>query len=151
MIGLQVVRPALAIDIEKIKADFIHGYRAAVFYISTTNIQGNSRDVTDDDRLSWNSHWRWKDMEFEQFLQFDPELQFLSNKMFYVWDGNHRLVAWTEFISQAHPNDLDWHFHMRTIVLHTLDNITSMLTAMHDINRVTENSHVKTNLIHTLR
>ena len=85
MIGLQVVRPALAIDIEKMKADFIHMYRpgAAVFYVSTTNIQGNLRDVTDDDCLSWNCHWR-KDMEFKQFLQSDPELQFLSNKMFYV-------------------------------------------------------------------
>ena len=58
MIGLQVVPPALAIDIEKMKADFIHGYRpgAAVFYVSTMNIQGNSRDVTDDDRLLWNCH-----------------------------------------------------------------------------------------------
>ena len=89
-------------------------------------------------------------MEFEQFLQSDPELHFLSNKMFYVWNGNHRLVAWMELISQAHPNDLDWDFCVRTIVLHTLDNVTSMLIAMHDINRATENSHVKTNLVHTL-
>ena len=60
-------------------------------------------------------------------------------------------MAWTEFISQAHPNDLDWHFCVRTIVLHTLDNVTSVLTAMHDINRrATKNSHVKTNLVHTL-
>ena len=89
-------------------------------------------------------------MEFEQFLQSNRELQFLSNKMFYVWDGNHKLVAWTEFISVAHPNDLDWHFHVRTIVLHTLDNVINILTAMHDINRATENSYVKTNLVHTL-
>ena len=89
-------------------------------------------------------------MEFEQFPQSDPELQFLSNKMFYVWDGNHILVAWTEFISQAHPNDLDWNFRVRTIVLHTLDNVTYVLTAMHGINRAMENLHVKTNLIHTL-
>ena len=59
-------------------------------------------------------------------------------------------MAWTEFISQAHPNDLDWHFRVRTMVLHTLDNVTNMLTAMHDINRAMENSHVKTNLVHTL-
>ena len=50
----------------------------------------------------------------------------------------------------THPNDLDWHFRVRTIVLYTLDNVTSILTAMHDINRATENSHVKTNLVHTL-
>ena len=70
--------------------------------------------------------------------------------MFYVWDGNHKLVAWTEFISQVHPNDLYWHFCVRTIVLHTFDNVTSVLIAMHDINRAMENSHVKTNLVRTL-
>ena len=70
--------------------------------------------------------------------------------MFYVYNGNHRLVAWTEFIHQAHPNDLEWHFRVRTIVLRTLDNVTNVLTAMHGINQATENSHVKTNLVHTL-
>ena len=152
MIRLQVVRPTLAMDIEKMKADFIHEYHpgAAVFYVSTTNIEGNSRDVTNEDRSAWNFHWRRKDMEFEQFLQSNPELRFLSNKMFYVWDGNLRLVAWMEFISKVHPNDLDWHFCVRTIVLHTLDIITNVLTAMDDINQAIENLHVKTNLVHTL-
>ena len=152
MITLQVVRPTLAMDIEKMKADFIHRYRpgAAVFYVSTTNIQGTKRTVSDEDRRSWNAHWRRKNLEFEEFLNADPELRFFSNKMFYVYDGNHRLVAWTEFIHQAHPNDLDWHFRVRTIVLRTLDNVTNVLIAMHDINRATKNSHVKTNLVHTL-
>ena len=68
MINLQVVRPALAMDIEKMKADFIHGYRpgAAVFYVSTTNIQGTERSVSDEDRMSWNAHWRRKNVEFEE-------------------------------------------------------------------------------------
>ena len=152
MISLQVVRPALAMDIEKMKADFIHGYRpgAIVFYVSTTNIQGTEQSVSDEDHMSWNAHWRRKNVEFEEFLNADPELRFLSNKMFYVYDGNHKLVAWTKFIHQAYPNDLEWHFCVRTIVLRTLDNVTNVLTAMHDINRATKNSHMKTNLVHTL-
>ena len=58
MISLQVVRLALAMDIKKMKADFIHGYQpgAIVFYESTTNIQGTERIVSDEDRLSWNAH-----------------------------------------------------------------------------------------------
>ena len=42
MISLQVVQPALQIDIDKMKADFIHGYRpgAVVFYVLTTNFVG---------------------------------------------------------------------------------------------------------------
>ena len=39
---------------------------------------------------------------------------------------------------------------MRSIVLNTKDDVASILTAMHDINKATENSHVKTNLVHTL-
>ena len=51
MISLQVVCPALALDIEKMKADFIHGYRlgAAIFYVSTTDFTGIDRFVTDAD------------------------------------------------------------------------------------------------------
>ena len=60
MIGLQVVRPTLTIDIEKLKADFVHGYRprAAVFYMSTTNFQGSEREVMQEERDSWDRHWQ---------------------------------------------------------------------------------------------
>ena len=51
MLSLQVVRPALAIDIKKMKTDFIHGYKpgAAVFYMSTTNFTNTERLVTVDE------------------------------------------------------------------------------------------------------
>ena len=54
MITLQVVHPALAKDIEKMKVDFVHGYHpgAAVFYVSTTDFGGEERFVTDVDCLS---------------------------------------------------------------------------------------------------
>ena len=67
-----------------------------------------------------------------------------------MWDGNHRHQAWTEHILQAHSDDLDWHYRVRSIVLRTKDSTTSIITAMHDINKAIENSHVKTNLVHTL-
>jgi hypothetical protein len=31
-----------------------------------------------------------------------------------------------------------------------MDSVTDALTSMHDINKATENSHVKSNLVHTL-
>ena len=51
MVSLQVVRPALAVNIEKMKADFVYGYRlgAAVFYVSTTNFSGIERIITNVD------------------------------------------------------------------------------------------------------
>ena len=41
------------------------------------------------------------------------------------------------------------HYRVRTIVLKTRDDVASILTAMHDINKATVNSHVKTNFVHT--
>ena len=35
-------------------------------------------------------------------------------------------------------------------MLQTKGNVANSLTAMHDINKATENSHVKTNLVHIL-
>ena len=92
MISLQVVRPALAVDIEKMKADFIHEYRpgAAVFYVSTTDFGGLERVVTDSDRQSWDRLWRRRNEEFEYFLGLHSKLESLSNKFFFIWDDNHR-------------------------------------------------------------
>ena len=152
MISLQVVRPALAVDIEKMKADFIHGYRpgAAIFYVSTTDFGGLERVVTNADRQSWDKLWCRRNEEFEYFLGLHSELESLSNKFFFIWDGNHRHQAWTEFISQSYQDNYNWHYRVRSIVLNTKDDVASILTAMHDINKATENSHVKTNLVHTL-
>ena len=152
MITLHVVRPALAKDIEKMKADFVHGYRpgAAVFYVSTTNFGGEERFVTNVDRLSWDVHWQRRDDEFESFLSLHNELHELSNKFFFIWDGNHRHQAWTEFIAQSHSTEFNWHYRVRTIILKTREDVASIFTAMHDINKATENFHVKTNFVHTL-
>ena len=74
----------------------------------------------------------------------------LSNKMCFVWNGNHKHQAWWEFINQTHPFDYDWHYAVRAMVIWTKNDIKSILTAMHDINKATENSYIKTNLVHTL-
>ena len=95
-------------------------------------------------------HWQRRDDEFESFLSLHSELHELSNKFFFIWDGNHRHQAWTEFIAQSHLTDYNWHYRVRTIVLKTREDVASILTAMHDINKATENSHVKTNFVHTL-
>ena len=59
-------------------------------------------------------------------------------------------MVWMEFIAQSYAHNIDWHFRVHSIVLFTKSNVTKVLSAMHDINNATENSHVKTNLAHTL-
>jgi hypothetical protein len=136
----------------KLQADFVHGYRlgAAVFYVSTTNFEGKHREVTAAERDGWNQYWQSRDREFEEFLQRDPLLYDFSNKFFYVWDCNHRLLAWTDHINKVHKNDLQWHYCVRSIVLNTQNAVTDYLTTMHDINKAIENLHVKSNFVHVL-
>ena len=70
--------------------------------------------------------------------------------MFFVWDENHKLQAWWEFINKTHHLDYDWHYAVRAMVILTKNDITSILTTMHDINKATKNLHIRTNLVHTL-
>ena len=134
------------------QANFIHGYRrgAAIFYAPTIEFGGLERVVTDANRQLWDKLWRKRDEEFEYFLGLYSELQTLSNKFFFIWDSNHRRQAWTNFISQCYQDNYNWHYQVRSIVLYTKDDVASILTTMHDINKASENSHVKTNLVHTL-
>ena len=102
-----------------------------------------------EEHASWNRHWQKRD-EFEAFLNADPDLRFLSNKFFYIWDGNHHHQAWTMFIAKSYANDIEWHYRVQAIVIRTKEDPASILTARHNINRATENSHMKTNLVHIL-
>ena len=118
MISLQVVSPALVSDIAKLQADFVHGYQigATVFYVSMTNVEGVSVFVTHDDRFKWDVHWRAKDEVFERQIWKDLVLKKLTNKFFFVWDGNHCLLVWMDFISRTHPDDPDWHYAIGAMV-----------------------------------
>jgi hypothetical protein len=50
----------------------------------------------------------------------------------------------------VHRTELQWHYRVWSIVLRTHDAVTDTLNSMHDINKATENSHVKSNLVHML-
>jgi hypothetical protein len=51
MIYMPLVHPTLAHDIKRLEAEFTHGYRprASVFYVSTTNKNGEERLLKDVD------------------------------------------------------------------------------------------------------
>ena len=77
------------------KADFIHEYRpgAAVFYVSTTNFAGQERIVLEENKYGWSPNWQRREWKFERLIVKDKDLKVLSNRMFFVWDGDHRLLA----------------------------------------------------------
>ncbi|KAI5055425.1 hypothetical protein GOP47_0028946 [Adiantum capillus-veneris] len=52
--------------------------------------------VTDEIKATWGPLWNEINDEFKCELKKKPKFQVLVNHMFYVWEGNHRTVAWTE-------------------------------------------------------
>jgi len=115
----------------------VDGYRDGdrCFYVSITNDQGTSKLVTPDIEESWSSSWKRKNEEFESHLASDPDLECLTKKMFFVWDGNHRLQTWYPYISRHHGDEYDWHFSVEARLLDTLGHTGQVINAMNDINR----------------
>ena len=137
MIYMPLVRPTLAQDIKRLEAEFTNGYRpgAAVFYVSTTNENGEERLVKDVDTSSWGPHWTSVNDEFEAKLALHPHLKALCGHMFFICDGNHRFKAWTGLIDRLHREDRKWHYMVDTICLDTKDKVAILMNAMHDINK----------------
>ncbi|MCO5590991.1 hypothetical protein L7F22_044967 [Adiantum nelumboides] len=66
----------------------------------------------DDFKNKWDAIWKDINDEFEQELSKSMQLKELSNDMFYVWDGNHKSVAWMEAIQEKFSNSKKKHCHV---------------------------------------
>ena len=97
MIYMPLVCSTLVQDIRRLEAEFTNGYRprTSVFYVSTTNENGEERLVKDVDTSSWGLHWTLVNDEFEAKLALHPHLKFLCVCMFFICDWNHHFRAWT--------------------------------------------------------
>jgi hypothetical protein len=106
---MPMVRPTLDSDLKKLEQEFVHGYRegSCVFYVSLTNESGEERFVSEEDKRAWGPLWDQQSEAFNLFVEFDPELAHLKNRMFYVCDGNHRLLSWMGYIRRLHSSDID--------------------------------------------
>jgi hypothetical protein len=137
MVYIPLVRPNLGIDIKRLEATFTHGYwpGAPVFYVSICNEKGEERSVKNEDTSNWGPHWTSVNAKFVAKLALNPHLKFLSGRMFFVCDGNHRLKAWIGYISRLHSNDRKWHYSVDSICLNARGKGGLFLNAMHDINK----------------
>ena len=140
LIHMPLVRPTLRSDVTKLMAAFQFGYRAgsATFYVSTANESGENRFVSSKDKREWGELWNAENDKFESFLRSDKDLMSLSGCMFFVYDGNHRLLAWKECIETDHKDDALWyekHGCPECVILDTTGGRGDVLNAMHDINK----------------
>ena len=138
MVPMTVVCSPLQFDVEKLKAEFIMGYRpgSACFYVFLKSFSFVEKHVEPTHRESWFEQWQQEDQKFEALLSSRQEFAAFSNKFFFVWDGNHRHTAWTEVISKLHPNDSSFHVLVRAVVIEpSMENRHISLNAMSNWNR----------------
>ena len=137
MLAMPMVRPTLPSDLAKLEQEFVHGYRegASVFYVTITNEEGKTHEVTDADKASWGPIWSAKNEQFNSFLLSVPELAGFTNLMFFVCDGNHRRQAWLNHIEKLHKTEEAWHFCVDSILLDTKGKIGVVIQVMHNINK----------------
>ena len=137
LMAMPMVRPTLASDLAKLEQEFVHGYRegASVFYVTTTNEDGKTHEVTEADKASWGPIWDAKNAIFNSFLLSDPALAPFTNLMFFVCDGNHRRQAWLNHIDRLHRTDEDWHYLVDSILLDTKGKNGLVMQVMHNINK----------------
>ena len=135
--AMPMVRPTLQSDLSKLEQEFVHGYRegASVFYVSTTDEDGKTREVTEADKVKWGPIWAQKNDEFNNFLLTIPELASFTNMMFFICDGNHRFQAWTNHINRLHKMEESWHYLVDSILLDTKGRIGLVMQLMHNINK----------------
>ena len=137
MMAMPMVRPTLPSDLAKLEQEFVHGYRegASVFYVTITNEEGKTHEVTEADKASWDPIWSAKNDDFNSFLMSVPELENFKNLMFFVCDGNHRRQAWLNHIQRLHSTEEAWHCSVDSILLDTKGKIGVVMQVMHNINK----------------
>jgi hypothetical protein len=126
MIGLLLVRHLLQSQVKRLEASFAHEYRQGdhVLYVSITNDKGVCRLLTSEIVETWDECW----------LRSQPSISHLSNYMFIVWDGNHRLAVWYAYIHKINRYHRKWHFQVDCMLLILEDRTCMLLEAMNDIN-----------------
>jgi hypothetical protein len=97
LVSLAVVRPVLEVDVQFLNNEFINGYREGdrVLYVSVYDQKGNQFELNAEIEENWNVHLRAANASFEEKLLADDDYvgPGLRNKMFFVWEGNHRVTA----------------------------------------------------------
>jgi hypothetical protein len=121
MVYMPMVRPTLESDLKKLEQEFVHGYceGSCVFYVALSNESGEERTVTEEDKRAWGPLWNQQSNLFNSFVDSDPDLAHLKDRIFFVCDGNHRLLSWMRHIQRLHNTDIDWHYLVDSIVLDT--------------------------------
>ncbi|MCO5548748.1 hypothetical protein L7F22_002209 [Adiantum nelumboides] len=80
-----------------------------VFIVSICTYLGETTLVDEGIMNKWDPLWIEINKEFEEQISSNPTLGILANHMFYVWEGNHRIVAWMDAIQERFSDRKEKH------------------------------------------
>ena len=118
LIAMEAVRPLQMDVVEKMKKGFIEsGYIETHpgFYLCISNKDGETASVKDFSD-EWDQMWKKLNDQFERECEAVEEFHVLKDKMFWVFDGNHRLTAWSE-AAMKFPHKRSLHPCVRFVLL----------------------------------
>lgn len=105
------------------------------FYVQPCDVNGVVLTVTNEQRDGWDEMWREVDLEFERECDEHPAFHVLKDKMFAVFDGNHRLFSWMQ-VAALYPDSRKYHPRvMCTILKGDKGSLIEIETAMHTLNK----------------
>lgn len=131
-----LVWPINDIDIARLENEFVKVYRDGdrAMYVSSYNNLDEVLHVSNNIRSSWCSIWHEANDKFDAIFQKISDLVHFADKLFYVWAGNHWLIAWWRHINKHHSLDKDWHISIDCIVVDPRNCTVVFLNAMNDIS-----------------
>ena len=136
LMTMEAVRNLQVDSVEKLKVGFeASGYvpKLSEFHITEFNEHGQCHTV-DEFMADWDPIWTRLNEDFEKECDSIPEFGILKNKMFWIFDGNHRFSAWSQ-IAKKHPESHMYHPCVRFSLLDARKNGFKMIEqAMHQLN-----------------
>lgn len=136
MRAMPLVRPINEVDVQRLENEFVTGYRDGdrVMYVSIYDNIDQMLDVDDDIYSFWSDLWKEASAKFDSELAFDADLAHMVGKMFFVWEGNHRLTAWWRHVNKFHGGEASWHISPQCIAVDARQHTGVFLNAMNDVN-----------------
>ena len=118
LLAMEAVRPLQEDDVERMKKEFrASGYIEShpAFYLCMS-IKEGGRETVENFKHLWDPMWEKLNKQFEEECKKVAEFNVLKDKMFWVFDGNHRLRAWSA-IAGEFPERKAYHPCVRFVLL----------------------------------
>ncbi|KAI5064833.1 hypothetical protein GOP47_0019528 [Adiantum capillus-veneris] len=139
--GLQIVPWEIRDEIDSICKE------KGAFIVSLLTCKREESLVIDEIKATWGPLWNEINDEFECELKKKPKFQDLVNHMFYVWEGNHRTVAWTETLKERFSTSKEKHCRVLcTIIDPTKVHEIALLSSLQRMNFMNTHALVATHL-----